>query len=288
MNSTASRIATLLGSASLLTMASAMAAQAQQVAQAQMAQAVPEAVPEQVLITGSLIHGAAAVGVPVTNLSPQDFAQTGALTASDLFRTFPQANVVPGSPAVAPYLPQNTERYPGARPNAVKLVANEPVSTLSLDVDTAAYANVRRYLNQNTLPPVDAVRVEEMINYFDYAYMMPRDRDAPFAPSVVVYPSPWNPDTQILHVGIKGYDIPRSERPKANLVFLIDTSGSMSSPDKLPLVKRSFQMLVEQPKPEDPRFVLGQAGLGGNGAAPAPGRGKDNNSGLPEPPPGGG
>src|SRR5215475_15036567 len=100
MNSTASRIATLLGSASLLTMASAMAAQAQQVAQAQMAQAAPEEVPEQVLITGSLIHGAAAVGVPVTNLGVQDFTETGNLTVGVLFRTVPEANVAPGPSAV--------------------------------------------------------------------------------------------------------------------------------------------------------------------------------------------
>src|SRR5260370_24030161 len=96
MNSKTSKLATLLGSASLLTMANAMAAQAQQLAQAQMAQAGPQEVPEQVLITGSLIRGTAAVGVPVTNLSPQDFAQTGALTTSDLFRTVPSANVSPG------------------------------------------------------------------------------------------------------------------------------------------------------------------------------------------------
>ena len=100
MNPTTSKLATLLGTASLLTMANAMAAQAQQVAQAQMAQAGPAEVPEQVLITGSLIHGAVAVGVPVTNLSPQDFAQTGALTTADLFRTIPAANVSPGPVAV--------------------------------------------------------------------------------------------------------------------------------------------------------------------------------------------
>src|SRR5258705_12807180 len=97
MNFRTSKLATLLGSASLLTMASAMAAQAQQIAQAQMAQANPQELPEQVLITGSLIRGTAAVGVPVTNLSPQDFAQTGALTTSDLFRTVPAANGSPGA-----------------------------------------------------------------------------------------------------------------------------------------------------------------------------------------------
>ena len=245
-------------------------------------------VPETVIISGSLIRGTQAVGVPVTNLAPQDFAQRGALSTSDLFRAAPPGvlaqqqsaesyryQVAPAAPPYAYPSPQNTERYPGGRPNAVKLVANEPVSTFSLDVDTASYANVRRYLNQNVLPPVDAVRVEEMVNYFDYAYMMPRDRDAPFAPSVVVYPSPWNPDTQILHVGIKGYDIPRSERPKANLVFLIDTSGSMNSPDKLPLVKRSFQMLVEQLKPEDRVSIVVYAGSAGMVLEPTPGWDKD-------------
>jgi Ca-activated chloride channel family protein len=261
---------------------------------------VAEAIPESVLITGNLVRGSAAVGVPSTQLSPQDFAQTGQVATADLLRSFSQGNAPAAAPApppgmlaqqraaeafryqVAPAAPpsvypyaQNTERYPGARTNAVKLVANEPVSTFSLDVDTASYANVRRYLNQNTLPPVDAVRVEEMVNYFDYAYMMPRDRDAPFAPSVVVYPSPWNPNTQILHVGIKGYDIPRSERPKANLVFLIDTSGSMSSPDKLPLVKRSFQMLVEQLKAEDRVSIVVYAGSAGTVLPPTPGWDKD-------------
>jgi len=246
-------------------------------------------VPESVLITGSLTRGTAAAGVPVTNLSPQDFAQTRALTTSDLFRTAPPGTLAqsqgqevsryaaaPAAPAYAPYaFPQNTERYPGARPNAVKMVANEQVSTFSLDVDTASYANVRRYLNQNTLPPVDAVRVEEMINYFDYAYLTPRDRSAPFAPSVAVYPSPWNPDTQILHVGIKGYDLPRSERRKANLVFLIDTSGSMNEPAKLPLVKRSFQLLLNQLQPEDRVSIVVYAGSAGTVLEPTPGWDKD-------------
>ena len=172
--------------------------------------------------------------------------------SADLVRAMPQSA-----------FPQNTERYPGAAPNAVKVAATEPVSTFSLDVDTASYANVRRYLNQGVLPPVDAVRVEEMVNYFDYAYLTPRDASAPFLPSVAVYPSPWNPDTQILHVGIKGYDLPRSERPKANLVFLIDTSGSMNSPDKLPLVKRSFQLLLDQLRPEDRVSIVVYAGSAG-------------------------
>src|SRR5256714_13150267 len=117
MNTKTSRLATLLGSASLLSMAGAMAAHAQQVAQAQTAQATPQEVPEQVLITGSLIRGTAAVGVPVTNLSPQDFAQTGALTTSDLFRTVPTVNVSPG--AVAPQAGANSERQARLNPRSL-------------------------------------------------------------------------------------------------------------------------------------------------------------------------
>jgi Ca-activated chloride channel family protein len=114
-----------------------------------------------------------------------------------------------------------------------------------------------------------------MVNYFDYAYMVPRDRNVPFLPSVAVYPSPWNPDTQILHVGIKGYDLPRGERPKANLVFLIDTSGSMNEPAKLPLVKRSFQLLVEQLKEDDHVSIVVYAGSAGTVLPPTPGSDKD-------------
>src|SRR3979409_1906009 len=128
MNSKAPKLATLLGTASLLTLANAIAAQAQQVAQAQMAQATPQEVPEQVLITGSLIRGTAAVGVPVTNLSPQDFAQTGALTTADLFRTVPSANVSPGP--VATQSGANIERQ--ARINLRGLDPGDAVRTLMM------------------------------------------------------------------------------------------------------------------------------------------------------------
>ena len=166
---------------------------------------------------------------------------------------------------------ENTERYPDATPNPVKVVTHDPVSTFSVDVDTASYANVRRYLNEGALPPSDAVRVEEMINYFDYAYSLPRDRSAPFQPTIAVYPSPWNKDTQILHIGIKGFDVPRTERPKANLVFLIDTSGSMAMPNKLPLLKRAFRLLVEQLRPEDRVSMVVYAGSAGTVLEPTSG-----------------
>jgi len=187
-----------------------------------------------------------------------------------------QEMVVTGSRAAMarqpiPWLDSNTEKYPHATQNPVKVVSEEPVSTFSVDVDTASYANVRRFLNEGALPPADAVRVEEMINYFDYAYALPKDRSAPFEPTVAVYPTPWNKDTQILHIGIKGFDLPKAERPKTNLVFLIDTSGSMQPENKLPLLKRSFRMLVDQLGPKDRVAMVVYAGNAGVVLEPTPG-----------------
>src|SRR5690606_31360652 len=108
-----------------------------------------------------------------------------------------------------------------------KVVTQEPVSTFSVDVDTAAYAFVRRALNGGRLPPKDAVRIEEMINYFPYAYPKPDAADAPFKPTVTVLPSPWNADNKLIHIAIKGYDLKSTDRPRANLVLLVDISGSM-------------------------------------------------------------
>ena len=154
-------------------------------------------------------------------------------------------------PAPTYWQPANTSKFPDAKPNSVKVTAEEPVSTFSIDVDTASYGIVRDALNSGALPPADAVRIEEMVNYFDYAYPGPENRKVPFKASVRVYPTPWNKDTKILHIGIKGFDIPRKERPRANLVFLIDNSGSMAEPNKLPLLVRSFRLLVDQLKADD-------------------------------------
>jgi Ca-activated chloride channel family protein len=171
-------------------------------------------------------------------------------------------------------LVENRERYPDARPNPVKLAAEAPVSTFSIDVDTASYGVMRRYLEDGAVPPTDAVRVEELIDYFDYAYAVPRDRAQPFLPTVAVYPTPWNNGTKILHIGIKGFDIPRGERPRTNLVFLIDTSGSMASPDKLPLLKRSFRLLVDQLGRADLVSMVVYAGSAGVVLEPTPGSDK--------------
>lgn len=159
--------------------------------------------------------------------------------------------------------PDNTSKFPDAKPNPVKVTAEEPVSTFSIDVDTASYGVVRDALNNGHLPPADAVRIEEMVNYFDYDYPLPPDKSVPFKATVKVYPSPWNKDTKLLHIGIKGYDIPRKERPRANLVFLIDTSGSMNEPNKLPLLVRSFRLLVDQLKADDRVAIVAYAGSAG-------------------------
>lgn len=166
-----------------------------------------------------------------------------------------------------PRIPDQTyvgrDRFEDFKPNPLKLVSEESVSTFSIDVDTASYAFVRRALNNGYLPQVDAVRIEELINYFDYAYNIPKDRSTPFKPTVAVFPTPWNPDTKLLHIGIKGYDIVKQEKPRSNLVFLLDVSGSMNSPDKLPLLKNSMRMLVDTLDKEDTVGIVVYAGAAG-------------------------
>jgi Ca-activated chloride channel family protein len=159
--------------------------------------------------------------------------------------------------------PQNTERYQHLDDNPVRLVAEHPVSTFSIDVDTGAYANVRRFLNAGQLPPQDAVRVEEMINYFDYQYAPPQSRETPFSVSTEMAPAPWNAQALLLKIGVKGFEIAASERPAANLVFLIDVSGSMQTPDKLPLLKNAFRLLTGQLTARDRVSIVVYAGSSG-------------------------
>ncbi len=148
-------------------------------------------------------------------------------------------------------LEQGRDKFDSTPSNPVKVVTLEPVSTFSVDVDTAAYSFVRRSLNAGRLPPKDAVRVEEMINYFPYAYPRPDTADAPFRPTVTVLPSPWNADNKLIHIAIRGYDLKAADRPRANLVLLVDISGSMGPEDRLPLLKNGFRMLVDNLKPDD-------------------------------------
>ncbi len=155
------------------------------------------------------------------------------------------------------------ERYPQAEANPVRSVQAEPVSTFSIDVDTAAYANVRRFLNAGELPPKDAVRIEELVNYFDYDYPLPTSRERPFAPVVSIVPSPWAGDKTLLHIAVQGYDAPPDRRPPLNLVLLLDVSGSMNEPDKLPLVKKSIEILLESLTEQDRISMVVYAGASG-------------------------
>jgi Ca-activated chloride channel family protein len=159
--------------------------------------------------------------------------------------------------------PVDRERYAEIIDNAVKSVADDPVSTFSIDVDTGAYALVRRFLNQGLLPASDAVRIEELINYFDYAYPQPENRAQPFSITTEISKTPWNARSHLLHIGIKGREVCAEERPATNLVFLIDVSGSMNSPDKLPLLKSAFKLLVKQLDEDDRVTMVVYAGASG-------------------------
>ncbi|MBD9368672.1 VWA domain-containing protein [Xanthomonas sp. XNM01] len=173
--------------------------------------------------------------------------------------------------AAPPRPPVNTERYDRPDDNPVQRASETPVSTFSIDVDTGSYANVRRMLRQGVRPPADAVRVEEFLNYFDYGHPAPADRSVPFRVGTELAPSPWNANRQLLMVGIKGYDVPKATMPASNLVLLIDTSGSMDSEDKLPLLKRAFAQLVPQLRAQDRVSIVVYAGSAGLVLAPTPG-----------------
>jgi Ca-activated chloride channel family protein len=182
---------------------------------------------------------------------------------------FAQAKLMSMPPAAPP--PVNTERYEGRSENPVQRASEQPVSTFSVDVDTGSYANVRRMLREGVRPPADAVRVEEFINYFSYGHPAPASREVPFRVTTELAPSPWNPKRQLLMVGIKGYDVDQATLPPANLVFLIDTSGSMQSPDKLPLLKQAFARLVPQLRAQDRVSIVVYAGSAGLVLPPTPG-----------------
>jgi Ca-activated chloride channel homolog len=145
----------------------------------------------------------------------------------------------------------------------LKVVADEPVSTFSIDVDTASYSYVRSMLDDGYVPEPDAVRLEELINYFPYDYAPADSAAVPFKPTMAVFPTPWNPKTQLLQIGIKGYVPPAGADRPSNLVFLIDTSGSMDEPNKLPLLKRAFALLVDQLSAKDTVSIVAYAGSAG-------------------------
>ena len=155
------------------------------------------------------------------------------------------------------------DKFESTIENAIKLVLEQPVSTFSVDVDTASYGFMRRTLNSGTLPPKDTVRLEELINYFDYGYPQPKSPNRPFQPTVTVAPSPWREGNKLIHIGIKGYDLEAADKPRSNLVFLLDVSGSMNAPDKLPLMVNSMKLLLESLEEDDTVAIVVYAGAAG-------------------------
>lgn len=158
---------------------------------------------------------------------------------------------------------QDREKYQSIDDNAVVVASQQPTSTFSIDVDTGAYSNTRRFLNQGQLPPEDAVRVEELINYFSYNYAAPEAEGTPFSIQTELAQTPWNEKTHLLHVGLQGYAPQYAERPAANLVFLIDVSGSMNDKNKLGLLKSSIKMMARELDKQDSVSIVVYAGASG-------------------------
>ncbi|MFB2934129.1 von Willebrand factor type A domain-containing protein [Aerosakkonemataceae cyanobacterium BLCC-F154] len=200
----------------------------------------------------------------------------------------PQSSAIPPTPAAsideAPTITRsadnavqptpNTEQYNRIEDNQFVTVKNQPLSTFSIDVDTASYSNVRRFINEGQMPPKDAVRIEEMINYFTYDYPQPNG-DRPFTISTEISQTPWNPKHKLVQIGLQGKRIASENIPPSNLVFLIDVSGSMEDPNKLPLLQTSFRLLTNQLTAKDTVSIVVYAGNAGLVLPPTPGNQKN-------------
>jgi len=190
---------------------------------------------------------------PSSRAEPRVFATRGGLSASGLYDQMQ----TPGS------APASTESYSRIEENRFLRVGEHPLSTFSIDVDTASYANVRRFLTQGVLPPPDAVRIEELLNYFPYGDPAPTGEDTPFAVRVEMAGCPWNAEHRLARIALKGRAIATDQRPLSNLVFLLDVSGSMNSPRKLPLLKNALRKMVEQLGENDRVAIVVYAGASG-------------------------
>lgn len=166
--------------------------------------------------------------------------------------------------------PSNREAYQHLEENPFRRVESDPLSTFSIDVDSASYANVRRFLNDGVLPPPGAVRIEELINYFRFSYPQPTD-DRPFSVTTEIAPCPWNPKHRLALIGLQGRHIAAGAMPSRNLVFLIDVSGSMQTPDKLPLVRQALRLLAASLTARDRVSIVVYAGSSGLVLPPTPG-----------------
>ncbi len=220
--------------------------------------------PEIVLPEVEGVRGEMAEVTVVGSASPMMVADAdGSMSRGYSLQLSGRSAVAPESRAFNPPSQVfSAEQYDLIVENAFKAAMENPLSTFSIDVDRAAYANVRRFLTNDQLPPLDAIRIEEMVNYFKYDYPQPKD-DAPFLVSTEVGECPWNPDHQLALIGLQGLEIEKSDLPPNNLVFLLDVSGSMNNPNKLPLLKSAMRLLVDQLRPEDRVSIVVYAGAAG-------------------------
>ena len=202
--------------------------------------------------------------MPQSSVMAESAPMAQSLSQDSMMRMPSPGIIAPSSePVMAPPPAESGDQFASFDEQRLKIAAEEPVSTFSIDVDTASYAYVRRMLEDGYVPEPDAVRIEEMVNYFPYDYLAADSAAVPFKPTIGVFPTPWNPKTQLLQIGIKGYVPPAGEDQPANLVFLIDTSGSMDEPDKLPLLKRAFALLVDQLSANDTVSIVAYTGSAG-------------------------
>jgi Ca-activated chloride channel family protein len=244
----------------------------QDAAQAAVApQAVP-AVPYGNVAQGALMapaSPASEIDMSAGAAAPAEYAPAPASSVPPLNGAFTDSTVW-----IQPIIPGESENYIATADSPVKQAALEQFSTFSIDVDTGAYSNVRRFLMNGQMPPRDAVRVEEMINYFSYDYPGPEAGGDPFRVTTAVERTPWNAETYLLHVGIKGFEPPAAERPAANLVFLVDVSGSMADADKLPLLKAGMKILADRLRDDDTVTIVVYAGAAGLVLEPTAGKDK--------------
>ncbi len=233
--------------------------------------AVPEA--GTIVLQDAPAEGFAEAAPAGSVLSAEAEMRTEASAPDILQQGYASATAQPESDFNQTVLPvETTEAFPNADANPVKVTAEEPVSTFSIDVDTASYAVVRSSLMAGVLPPPGAVRVEEMVNYFPYAYPAPDQADAPFRSTATVMPTPWNPGTRLVHIGLQGRLPALADRARLNLVFLIDTSGSMDEPNKLPLLKQSLRLMLAELRPDDEIAMVAYAGSAGTVLEPTKAR----------------
>ena len=188
--------------------------------------------------------------------------------------TASRTRMMPGTPHYYQQQPFNTEEYGRIYENQYLLALSNPLSTFSIDVDTASYANIRRFIMNSQLPPKDAVRIEEMINYFDYDYP-DADKKHPFSLYTEISTCPWDKNHRLIHIGLQGKKIDTKDLPPSNLVFLLDVSGSMSAPNKLPLLKSAFKLLVKQLSEKDRISIVVYAGAAGLVLEPTVGNDKE-------------